>query len=318
MRDLVPRLLPDEWRHERTLKKMAAGLDDLNLLELGLQPTMSPCVSLLMRKFYLTNEKKAKKVLTKVHEQLSKKANSFGSMIQDSIGSRFIESFLFACPIDILVEHYLNELILPNLVNYSKHIYANYPIQTLIKHRLASSSELRPLFDELLKNLDSIIDLHSDLIYKNYLLIELIDCTQKSTAYELKSVVEAIMAMLGCDKDEKDKVHFFKILLVYEKLANILEETTVDMLLFTFNPKPIASVIIGKLIEYDDKYTTKSFNSLTPNELEFLCTNNVGSHLIQKCLDVFGKRDRNVWLQSIFDKLKVSVHSILSYSIYRI
>ena len=30
----------------------------------------------------------------------------------------------------------MNEHIIPNIVVYCKHIYANYPIQTLVKHRL--------------------------------------------------------------------------------------------------------------------------------------------------------------------------------------
>jgi hypothetical protein len=59
-------------------------------------------------------------------------------MIQDAVGSRFIESFLFACPADLLVDHYFEKLIQPNLVTYVNHSYANYPIQMLLKHRVAA------------------------------------------------------------------------------------------------------------------------------------------------------------------------------------
>lgn len=95
-----------------------------------------------MRKLVLSSAKKASKCLVKIHEQIAKKANSFNSMIQDAIGSRFIESFLYCCPVDILVDHYLNEHIIPNIVTYSKHIYANYPIQTLLKHRLQNDHQV--------------------------------------------------------------------------------------------------------------------------------------------------------------------------------
>lgn len=72
-----------------------------------------------------------------------------------------------------------------------------------------------------------------------------------------------------------------------------------------FDLKPIASTIACKLIELDDKTITKSFNSLNSNELEYLSTNSVGSHFMQQILKLFNSKDRTVWLQSIFDKLKV-------------
>jgi hypothetical protein len=76
-------------------------------------------------------------LINSIHEQFVKKSNSFHSVIKDSIGSRFAESFLLCCKTDLLVEHYLNAHLLPNLVDYAKHIYANYSIQTLVKHRVA-------------------------------------------------------------------------------------------------------------------------------------------------------------------------------------
>jgi hypothetical protein len=43
---------------------------------------------------------------------------------------------------------------------------------------------------------------------------------------------------------------------------------------------------------------------MNANELEYLCTNNVGSHFIQQTLRTFNSKDRTVGLQSIYDKLK--------------
>lgn len=117
-------------------------------------------------------------------------------------------------------------------------------------------------------------------------------------------------------------------MLVYEKLEDILKETTLDQvsnlikmiylgnykstkfylktqMLFTFDLKPIASQIASKLVEYDDKTITKSFNQLNSNELEFICTSNVGSHFVQHCLKTFSSKDKIEWLQSFLDKLKV-------------
>jgi hypothetical protein len=73
-----------------------------------------------------------------------------------------------------------------------------------------------------------------------------------------------------------------------------------------FDLKPIASTIASKLIELDEKTTLKSFGNLTGNDLEYLCTNNVGSHFIQQILKTFDAKDRTVVLQSILDKLKVA------------
>ena len=118
-------------------------------------------------------------------------------MIQDAVGSRFIESYLYACPTDLLVEFYINEHLVPNIVAYSKHIYANYSIQTLIKHRLHASPEIKPLYDAILENLGSIIDLHTDLIYKNYLLIELMNAAHKTPSLELKELVKVNLMQLS-------------------------------------------------------------------------------------------------------------------------
>lgn len=35
-----------------------------------------------------------------------------------------------------------------------------------------------------------------------------------------------------------------------------------------------------------------------------MSTNNVGSHFMQQTLKIFNSKDRTVWLQSIYDKLK--------------
>lgn len=77
-----------------------------------------------------------------IHKQFEKKSSSFHSMIQDSIGSRFIESFLLVAPTDLLANYYLEKHIIPNIVAYSRHTYANYPIQTLLKHRLEHEPEV--------------------------------------------------------------------------------------------------------------------------------------------------------------------------------
>lgn len=69
--------------------------------------------------------------------------------------------------------------------------------------------------------------------------------------------------------------------------------------------KPIAIQIASKLIESDEKSTTKGFSNLNSNELEHLCTNNVGSHFIQQCLKIFHSKDRSLWIQQFLDNLKV-------------
>jgi hypothetical protein len=81
-------------------------------------------------------------IIKTIHKQFVKKPNSFQAMIQDAIGSRFIESFLYVCDGDLLIDHYLETLIIPNLVTYVNHIYANYPIQALLKHRIESESRV--------------------------------------------------------------------------------------------------------------------------------------------------------------------------------
>ena len=153
-------------------------------------PSVSPSISLLLRKLYTAYPNECVKVINSIHQTFVKKPNSFKSMIQDSIGSRFIESYLYACPADLLVEFYINEHLAPNIVTYAKHIYANYPVQTLIKHRLHSSPEIKPLYDAILSNLGSIIDLHTDLIYKNYLVIELMNVAHKTPSLEFKYLVK--------------------------------------------------------------------------------------------------------------------------------
>jgi hypothetical protein len=67
-----------------------------------------------------------------IHNKLSEKTNAFHSMIQDAIGSRFLETFLY-CATDEIKTIYIRNNIVPNISLYSKHVYANYVIQTLLK-----------------------------------------------------------------------------------------------------------------------------------------------------------------------------------------
>ena len=76
--------------------------------------------------------------------------------------------------------------------------------------------------------------------------------------------------------------------------------------LFTFDLKPIAVTIGSKLIEHSDKHTIKCVNGLNANELEHLCTNNVGSHFIQEVLRLFNAQERTENLAQIYEKLKVT------------
>lgn len=155
-----------------------------------MSPSKSQCASLLLRKLNSSYSDISANLVAKIHEQFEKKASSFHSMIQDSIGSRFIETYLLIAPSDLLKDYYFEKHLLPNLIVYSKHIYANYPVQTLLKYRLENEPELRILYDSLVENLSSIVDLHSDLIYKNFILIELISLCSKSKTYDLKELVK--------------------------------------------------------------------------------------------------------------------------------
>jgi hypothetical protein len=136
IKSIQPKLLPNEWKLGKFIKKYAKHLDDINVFEYSLVPNVSPFLSLLLRKLFLTYEDTCAQVVEKIHANFLKKPNSFHSMIQDSIGSRFIESYLFSCQADLLIDHYLSEHLIPNICFYSKHVYANYAIQALIKHRL--------------------------------------------------------------------------------------------------------------------------------------------------------------------------------------
>lgn len=109
---------------------------------MGLVPAISPFISLLLRKLNKTYQEMSDELVESIHKQFTKKSNSFHSMIQDSIGSRFIESYLYVCNTDLLVSYYLEEHIITNIVAYSKHIYANYPIQMLVKYRIHSDSQV--------------------------------------------------------------------------------------------------------------------------------------------------------------------------------
>lgn len=115
-----------------------------------------------------------------------------------------------------------------------------------------------------------------------------------------------MLEFFGC-AGKDNQAHFLKALLVYEKLDDIEKEGPVDQALFLFDLKPIASTIATKLFEMDEKTVKRGFSALTANELEYMCTNQVGSHLIQACLRQAVAKDRSVWMQSVFDRLKVSL-----------
>lgn len=74
-----------------------------------------------------------------------------------------------------------------------------------------------------------------------------------------------------------------------------------------FDLKPIATSIVSKLIESNDKTTIKCFKNFNANEIEHLSTNSVGSHLIQECLRIFNAKERTEDLTEIFEKLKVEI-----------
>ncbi len=136
IKNIEIKLLPKEWKFKKYLKKFSKSLYEINVLEIGLLPSVAPCISLLLRKLNTSYSEISNDLIQVIHKQFEKKSSSFHSMIQDSIGSRFIETFLFVAPADLVVDYYFDKHILPNIVSYSKHTYANYPIQTLVKHRL--------------------------------------------------------------------------------------------------------------------------------------------------------------------------------------
>ena len=137
IKNVCVKTVPLDWNLQVYIKKFSKFLKEMNILETGLDAEVSPFISLLLRKMFALFPDKCSSIIEKIHRQFAKKPNSFNSMIQDSKGSRFIESFLLSCHSEILTI-YLNENILPNIVTYSKHIYANYPIQALIKYRMHS------------------------------------------------------------------------------------------------------------------------------------------------------------------------------------
>lgn len=90
-----------------------------------------------------------------------------------------------------------------------------------------SCFQLIALYDAILENLDSIVDLHTDLTFKHYMFIELIEIASKHQDLELKPLVKTMMKYFGCDSDE-DKSNFLRILLCYEKQEDICKESSVD------------------------------------------------------------------------------------------
>lgn len=116
------------------------------VIELGLGASVSPFVAALTRKLAVAHPDLALKHVKCINAQFVKKPNSFGSMLQDAVGSRFVEAFLFAATGDTL-KHYLDEFLVPNCVAYARHVYANYPIQTLIKFKIDTEPQVRPNID---------------------------------------------------------------------------------------------------------------------------------------------------------------------------
>lgn len=92
----------------------------------------SPFLGLLMRKLVKNNSKQLEKIVNLIHTQLEAKTSSFHTMIQDAVGSRFIETFLY-CAQNEIKAIYIDNFLLPKIVAYSNHVYANYIIQTLLK-----------------------------------------------------------------------------------------------------------------------------------------------------------------------------------------
>jgi hypothetical protein len=99
--------IPKEWKLNKYLKKFSKKLDDLNILgiffsiqsffifsiklisyivEIGLVASVSPSISLLLRKLSTSYTDLCNDVIANIHKQFVKKPNSFHSMIQDSIG----------------------------------------------------------------------------------------------------------------------------------------------------------------------------------------------------------------------------------------
>ena len=69
--------------------------------------------------------------------------------------------------------------------------------------------------------------------------------------------------------------------------------------------KPTGCAIASKLMEHNEENIVKSFNDLNSNELEYLCTNSVGSHFIQDSLISLNNRKDVANFNIFFEKTKV-------------
>jgi hypothetical protein len=69
--------------------------------------------------------------------------------------------------------------------------------------------------------------------------------------------------------------------------------------------KSTGCAIASKLMEHNEENIVHSFNDLNSNELEYLCTNSIGSHFIQDSLISLNKRKDFENFNKLFDKLKV-------------
>lgn len=89
--------------------------------------------------------------------------------------------------------------------------------------------------------------MHTDLTFKHYLIIELIEACKTSSHLDLDDLinvnnisklfecffeinfyfVKKLMGFFGCESDE-DKLNFLKVLLIFEKLEDILKEATIE------------------------------------------------------------------------------------------
>lgn len=124
--------LPDDWKLKKFLKKFYELLDKDKILEMTLINYKSPMIILFMHNLNSIYPELSEELIKSIHKKMKIKENSFHSMIQDVVGSRFIEAFLCLCNSKIR-EHYFEKFLLPNISAYSVHLYANYVLQSLLR-----------------------------------------------------------------------------------------------------------------------------------------------------------------------------------------
>lgn len=175
LKGLETKFIPDDWKIQKFLKKFNELVVKIpNLLDMALIKCVSPFLSLLMHKLSFKYEGECVKLVELVDKQLKKKQSAFHSMIQDPIGSRFIETFLCLASSEIC-QHYFDKFIFENSVAYCKHIYANPVIQSLLKNMNNDGEQLKSLFNATVGVLGQVIDFNSNQTFKHFLVLELID-----------------------------------------------------------------------------------------------------------------------------------------------